>query len=158
MKKVFLLLIISVVIIGITSCSKSTNKLSNDDYVLSENQITSKNITIGSTSEEFKNAYNGCTTTVLYNNEDNIAKEIEIEKIDYSDFCYVYVPTFFIDDKAINVEEFKKKNNISSNLNDWFTSNPEYLEKHSVIYKCLIFIFQDNEVTNIQSLQKNFNE
>ena len=71
---------------------------------------------------------------------------------------HIGLHTFFIDDKAIDVNSFKKKNNIDSDLNSWFENNTEYLQKHSVVYKCLVFTFDDGIVNNIKYSEKNFNE
>ena len=158
MKKYLLCLITVVVIISIIGCSSAKLELTSEDYNLSDN-TTSKGITIGSSSDDFMNAYNGSIVDVWYADDNsNTAKEIKVNEVDYTKQSHIGLHTFFIDDKAIDVDSFKKKNNIDSDLNSWFENNTEYLQKHSVVYKCLVFTFDNGIVNNIKYSEKNFNE
>lgn len=145
---------------GVGSADRIVDLLSQTDYILSNGNTTSRNITIGSTSDDFIKAYNNCVTTVLYFDEDSeIAEEVDCEKIDYSRNCAVFLPTFFIDGKAINVEEFKEENNIDSGyLGDWLKTNKQYLKKHQVVYKCIRFAFEEGEVCDIWLFEVPYNE
>ena len=158
MKKYLLYLMAIVVIISTIGCGSTKLELTNEDYNLSDN-TTSKGITIGSSSDDFMSAYHGFIVDVWYADDNsNTAKEIKVNEVDYTKQSHIGLHTFFIDDKAIDVNSFKKKNNIDSDLNSWFENNTEYLQKHSVIYKCLIFTFNDGIVNNIKYSEKNFNE
>ena len=158
MKKYLLYLMAIVVIISTIGCGSAKLELTNEDYNLSDN-TTSKGITIGSSSDDFMNAYNGSIVDVWYADDNsNTAKEIKVNEVDYTKQSHIGLPTFFIDDKAIDVNGFKKKNNIDSDLNSWFENNTEYLQKHSVVYKCLVFTFDNGIVNNIKYSEKNFNE
>ena len=157
MKSINTILVFSIITIFLFGCSGSKTTLTIQDYTLSDDASTSKNISIGSSSSEFIKAYNGYTSNVMYNN-DGYSEREDINKIDYSDFCYVYLPTIFIDDKPYSVDEFMKNNNVDNGLDSWFAENPEYLEKHSAIYRCLVFTFENDEVIYIQSLEKSYNE
>ena len=158
MKKYILYLMAIIVIISTIGCGSTKLELTSEDYNLSDN-TTSKGITIGSSSDDFMNAYNGYIVDVWYADDNsNTAKEIKVNEVDYTKQSHIGLHTFFIDDKAINVNSFKKKNNIDSDLNSWFENNTEYLQKHSVVYKCLVFTFDDGIVNNIKYSEKNFNE
>ena len=157
MKSINTILVFSIITIFLFGCSGSKTTLTIQDYTLSDDASTSKNISIGSSSSEFIKAYNGYTSNVMYNN-DGYSEREDINKVDYSDFCYVYLPTIFIDDKPYSVDEFMKNNNVDNGLDSWFAENPEYLEKHSAIYRCLVFTFENDEVIYIQSLEKSYNE
>ena len=158
MKKYLLYLMAIVVIISTIGCGSAKFELTNEDYNLSDD-TTSKGITIGSSSDDFMNAYHGFIVDVWYADDNsNTAKEIKVNEVDYTKQSHIGLHTFFIDDKAIDVNSFKKKNNIDSDLNSWFENNTEYLQKHSVVYKCLIFTFNDGIVNNIKYSEKNFNE
>ena len=157
MKSINTILVFSIITIFLFGCSGSKTTLTIQDYTLSDDTSTSKNISIGSSSSEFIKAYNGYISNVMYNN-DGYSEREDINKIDYSDFCYVYLPTIFIDDKPYSVDEFMKNNNVDNGLDSWFAENPEYLEKHSAIYRCLVFTFENDEVIYIQSLEKSYNE
>ena len=158
MKKYLLYLMAIVVIISTIGCGSAKLELTNEDYNLSDN-TTSKGITIGSSSDDFMSAYHEFIVDVWYADDNsNTAKEIKVNEVDYTKQSHIGLHTFFIDDKAIDVNSFKKKNNIDSDLNSWFENNTEYLQKHSVVYKCLIFTFNDGIVNNIKYSEKNFNE
>ena len=158
MKKYLICLMAIVVIISTIGCGSANLELTNKDYNLSDN-TTSKGITIGSSSDDFVNAYHGSIVDVWYADDNsNTAKEIKVNEVDYTKQSHIGLHTFFIDDKAIDVDSFKKKNNIDSDLNSWFENNTEYLQKHSVVYKCLVFTFDNGIVNNIKYSEKNFNE
>ena len=158
MKKYLLYLMAIVVIISTIGCGSTKLELTNEDYNLSNN-TTSKGIAIGSSSDDFVNAYHGSIVDVWYADDNsNTAKEIRVNEVDYTKQSHIGLHTFFIDDKAIDVNSFKKKNNIDSDLNSWFENNTEYLQKHSVVYKCLVFTFDNGTVNNIKYSEKNFNE
>ena len=157
MKSIKFILTFLIITIFLFGCSGSKTTLTIQDYTLSDDTSTSKNISIGSSSSEFIKVYNGYISNVMYNN-DGYSEREDINKIDYSDFCYVYLPTIFIDDKPYSVDEFMKNNNVDNGLDSWFAENPEYLEKHSTIYRCLVFTFENDEVIYVQSLEKIYNE
>ena len=160
MKKILsFLLIFCILVFVLAGCSGTNRQITDKDYILTSDNETSRNITIGSNSNEFIDAYQGCIVTVLYTDDNgNVAEEININEIDYTKCCYVYLPTFFVDNKAIDVENFKNKNNITSDLNSWLENNTEYLQKHKVIFKCLIFTFDNGVINNIQKSEKDFNK
>ena len=156
-KKILTTLLITMMIFMI-GCGNTSHALTNEDYNLSNN-TTSKGITIGSSSDDFINAYDGFIANVWYaDDSSNTAKEIDVNKVDYTKQSHIGLPAFFIDDKAIDANDFKKMNDIDSDLNSWFENNTEYLQKHSVVYKCLVFTFDDGIVNNIKYSEKNFNE
>ena len=157
MKSIKFILTFLIITIFLFGCSGSKTTLTIQDYILLDDTSTSKNISVGSNSSEFIKAYNGYISNVMYDNA-GYSERIDINKIDYSNFCYVYLPTIFIDDKPINVDDFMKNNNVDNGLDSWFAENPKYLEKHSAIYRCLVFTFENDEVIYIQSLDKNYNE
>ena len=158
MKKYLSCLIVIIILISAIGCGSANLELSNADYELSNN-TTSKGITIGSNSDDFVSAYQGFIVNVWYaDDSSNTAKEINVNKVDYTKQSHIGLPTFFIDDKAIDVNDFKKKNNIDSDLNSWLEDNTEYLQKHSIVYKCLVFTFDNGIVNNIQYSEKNYNE
>lgn len=160
MKKILLInIIFSLFLFCFTGCSGSDPELTNDDYILSNENITSKGITIGSSSSDFIKAYDGCIVNVLYAGENNnVAKTINIKNIDYTKQSHIALPMFFIDDKPINVKDFNEKYKVNNDINSWLDDNNSFLQEHTLIYKCLIFTFEDGNITNIQLSEKNYNE
>ena len=156
LKKYFfpILFLLTIMLYG---CS-STNTLNKEDYLL-ENNKTSKNISIGSTSEEFKKAYANYTINIIYTedeiNGDNVADIIDINDVDFSKQSRIGITTYFIDGKSYTLQQFVDKLGIKTNYYDWAKDNTEYLEKHTVEGKALLFSFEDGTVTNVSSTDMN---
>ena len=91
-------------------------------------------------------------------NSSNKTQETTINKVDYSKSCRVYLSGISIDDKCISTKQFMRQNNITDGIDKWFSDNKDYLDKHTAVYKCLIFSFSDGTVSNIESYEKNYNE
>ena len=147
-----------VVIISTIGCGSVKLELTNEDYNLSDN-TTSKGITIGSSSDDFVSAYDGFEVSVIYaDSGSNVGTFMKIDKVDYSKQCTVAIQNFFVDDKSHTVDEIKNKYNIKNDINGWLQNNPDFLEKHSLIYKCLAFYFNNGIIIDIKYSEKNFNE
>ena len=158
MKKYLICLMAIVVIISTIGCGSAKLELTNEDYNLSDN-TRSKGITIGSSSDDFVSAYDGFEVSVIYaDSGSNVGTFMKIDKVDYSKQCTVAIQTFFVDDKSHTVDEIKNKYNIKNDINGWLQNNPDFLEKHSLIYKCLTFYFDNEMVVDIKYSEKNFNE
>ena len=153
------LVLIFVMVFCLCGCSSKQTTFTNNDFALSETNITSKGIMCGSTSEEFKTAYSDFVKTigVMYSDDSSI-KESTIDKIDYDKSCRVYLSAICIDDDCISTNDFIKQNKIKNGIDNWFSENTEYLDSHTVIYKCLIFTFENGNVYNIESYEKNYND
>ena len=158
MKKYLLYLMAIIVIISTIGCGSAKLELTNEDYNLSDN-TTSKGITIGSSSDDFVSAYDGFEVSVIYaDSGSNVGTFMKIDKVDYSKQCTVVIQNFFVDDKSHTVDEIKNKYNIKNDINGWLQNNPDFLEKHSLIYKCLTFYFDNGIIVDIKYSEKNFNE
>ena len=158
MKKYLICLMAIVVIISTIGCGSAKLELTNEDYNLSDN-TTSKGITIGSSSDDFVSAYDGFEVSVIYaDSGSNVGTFMKIDKVDYYKQCTVAIQNFFVDDKSHTVDEIKNKYNIKNDINGWLQNNPDFLEKHSLIYKCLTFYFDNEMVVDIKYSEKNFNE
>lgn len=158
MKKTIIILLCICFLCG---CSSKTTSLKNSDFVLSDANITTKNIKIGSSSEDFKKAYsdidNGIDVDYFGDNSNSINKN-NINKIDYSKSCSIYISAICIDGECMSTNEFIKQNKIKNGIDNWFSENKNYLNKHTVIYKCLIFTFDSGNVSNIESYEKNYKD
>ena len=158
MKKFLICLMAIVVIISTIGCGSAKLEFTNEDYNLSDN-TTSKGITIGSSSDDFVSAYDGFEISVIYaDSGSNVGTFMNIDKVDYSKQCTVAIQNFFVDNKPHTVDEIKNKYNIKNDINGWLQNNPDFLEKHSLIYKCLTFYFDNGIIVDIKYSEKNFNE
>ena len=157
MKKYLICLMAIVVIISTIGCGSAKLELTNEDYNLSNN--TSKGIAIGNSSDDFVSAYDGFEVSVIYaDSGSNVGTFMKIDKVDYSKQCTVAIQNFFVDDKSHTVDEIKNKYNIKNDINAWLQNNPDFLEKHSLTYKCLTFYFDNGIIVDIKYSEKNFNE
>lgn len=149
----------------LTGCS-SNGKLSNDDFELSEDQVTKTGMQIGTTSDEFKSVYEFYKDTVgvsYIDNEGNLddVQQLTIDDIDYTKHCLVGIYTMFVDDKPMNAQKFQKKHNIKNgheNWVKWAKDNKKYLNKHTVIYKDIIFTFENGKISDIQENDTDYNK
>ena len=158
MKKYILYLMAIIVIISTIGCGSAKLELTSEDYNLSDN-TTSKGITIGSSSDDFVSAYDGFEVSVIYaDSGSNVGTFMKIDKVDYSKQCTVAIQNFFVDDKSHTVDEIKNKYNIKNDINGWLQNNPDFLEKHSLTYKCMTFYFDNGIIVDIKYSEKNFNE
>ena len=114
MKKIIIVLLCICFLCG---CSRKDMTLEDRDFVLSDTNITTKDIMVGSTSEEFKNAYSDFVRTigVMYS-DDNSIKESTIDKIDYDKSCRVYLSAICIDDNCMSTNDFIKQNKIKNGI------------------------------------------
>ena len=156
MKKIIIVLLCIFCLCG---CSRKNMSLENNDFVLSDTNTTTKDIMVGSTSEEFKNAYSDFVKTigVMYS-DDNSINESTIDKINYNKSCRVYLSAICIDNNCMSTNDFIKQNKIKNGIDNWFSENTDYLDSHTAIYKCLIFTFENGNVYNIESYEKNYND
>lgn len=156
MKKIIIVLLCICFLCG---CSQKNISLEDGDFVLSDTNITTKNIMVGSTSEEFKIAYLDFVKIigVMYSDDSSI-KESTIDKIDYNKSCRVYLSAICIDNNCMSTNDFIKQNKIKNGIDNWFSENTDYLDDHTAIYKCLILTFENGNVCNIESYEKNYNK
>ena len=158
MKKYLSCLIAIIISISTIGCGSANLELSNADYELSNN-TTSKGIAIGSSSDDFINAYNGFKVSVIYaDNSSNTGTFMNIDKVEYSKQGIVAIQNFFVDNKAYTVDEIKSKYNIGNDMNAWIQDNSDFLEKHTLTYKCLSFYFDDGTIIDIKYSEKNYNK
>lgn len=156
-KKILTTLLITIMIFTI-GCGNISQALTDADYNLSNN-TTSKGVAIGSTSDDFVNAYDGFEVSVIYSdNSSNTGTFMNIDKVDYSKQGIVAIQNFFIDDKAYTIDEIKSKYDIGNDMNTWLQDNSDFLEKHTLTYKCLSFYFDNGTIIDIQYSEKNYNE
>lgn len=107
MKKFAVVLIMILCLCGCSATNTNKETFTNDDFVLSDTNITSKGIMVGSTGGEFQTAYSDydIAVGVMYDdNSSNKTQETTINKVDYSKSCRVYLSVISIDDKCISTK------------------------------------------------------
>lgn len=156
-KNIIYLTVIAIIII-LCGCGNA-NYLNNSDFLITDD-ITSKNITLGDSSEDFIRAYSDIENdiNVRYANGDNHLSQKKINGIDFSQTCTVNISGIDVDGTCMPVSSFIKKEKIEGGLDNWISQNNDYLNNHNVIYKVLAFSFENNVIVDIRYIEKNYNE
>lgn len=156
-KNIIYLTVIATIII-LCGCG-NTNYLNNNDFLITDD-ITSKNITLGDSSEDFIRAYSDIENdiNVRYVNGDNHLSQKKINDIDFSQTCTVNISGIDVDGTCMPVSSFIKKEKIKGGLDNWISQNNDYLNNHNVVYKVLAFSFENNVIVDIRYIEKNYNE
>ena len=80
------------------------------------------------------------------------------DQIPYDEEISTMIATLFIDAKPVDLEAFCKEQNIQSDEIHDVLSSPDFLRKHDVIYRYLVFEWSDSEIVDIYSEELNYNE
>lgn len=144
-------------ITALTACGKETPLLSAADYELNhENNTTSKGIGIGDTSEAFLSAYSDYVIETSI--ENGSYQALKTDEIPFTESIRTILPTFFIDENAVTIEQICEENEIERTELLTLLSSDEYLQNHTVIYHYMIFTWEDGMITDIHSEFLDFNE
>ena len=145
---------------ALTACGKETPLLKAADYELNhENNTTSKGIGIGDTPEAFLSAYGDYVMYVIEPSIDSgFYQALKTDEIPFTESIRTILPTFFIDDNAVTIEQVCEENEIERTELLALLSSDEYLQNHTVIYHYMIFTWEDGLITDIHSEFMDFNE
>jgi len=129
------------------------------DLIASENGQTPKGIGIGSTYQEFIDAYKDYPIDTIDDNGTWHVFKIVTNKKDEEqttpDTQYG-IGVYFIDGQATTVEELNKDTDPGEKLLE--LSSAEYLSEHTVVYEFMIIGFENNEVTSMYTDSIDFNK
>ena len=142
---------------ALTACGKETPLLRAADYELNhEDNTTSKGIGIGDTPEAYLTAYGD------YVMETSIAngpyQALQTDEIPFTESIRTILPTFFIDESAVTIEQICEENEIERTELLALLSSDEYLQNHTVMYHYMIFTWENGIITDIHSEFMDFNE
>ena len=156
MKK--LLYIAVFIALVLTGCEKKTAEVAPESLFQMENGVTDAGVKCGDGPEEFRKAYTSYTIQVAYNNLESNYLVMSIDEIPYDEEISTIIANFFINGKPISEASLCRDNKIqSSELYDLLSSS-EYLRTHEVIYRYLIFQWQNGRIADISSEELNYNE
>lgn len=140
-----------------TACGKETPLLRAADYELNhEDNTTSKGIGIGDTPEAFLNAYGGYVIETSI--ENGSYQALKTEEIPFAESIKTILPTFFIDENAVTIEQICEENEVERTGLLALLSSDEYLQNHTVMYHYMIFTWENGIITDIHSEYMDFNE
>ena len=142
---------------ALTACGKETPLLKAADYELNhEDNTTSKGIGIGDTPEAFLDAYSDYIIETSI--ENGPYQALKTDDIPFTESIRTILPTFFIDENAVTIEQICEENEIERTGLLALLSSDEYLQNHTVIYHYMIFTWENGIITDIHSEFMDFNE
>lgn len=160
MKKTFALLMLTFACpFLLCACSQEqTPLLTSADYNLvsaAESIQTERGVTIGDGPDAFLAAYGDYDILTSIGGGDYLF--LDAEDIPFDASLRTILPSFFVDDTAIEIGSFCEKNGIENNdLLTFFTSS-DYLRSHTVVYRYLVFTWEDGVITDISSESMDYN-
>ncbi len=141
----------------LTACGKETPLLRTADYELNhEDNTTSKGIGIGDTPEAYLNAYSDYVMETSI--ENGPFQALKTDEIPFTEPIRTILPTFFIDENPVTIEQICEENEIERTEILALLSSDEYLQNHTVMYHYMIFTWEDGVITDILSEYMDFNE
>lgn len=119
---------------------------------------TAAGIAPGASREDFIKAYKDYIIQVAYNDLDSNYLIMSIEDIPYEENISAMVANFFIDGKPMSEAALCRENKVEQAQLYTLLSSPEYLRKHTVVYRYLRFHWDQGELLDIESDELNYNE
>ena len=157
MNKLKILLTILLCTILLTACEEEIPLLTEADYELNqETGTTSRGIGIGSTPEDFLEAYG--SYDIETSKEYGPYESIRAKDIPFTESIRTILPTFFIDGLPATIEQICTDNGIARSELLSLLSSEEYLQNHRVVYHYMIFTWEDGFITDIHSELMDYNE
>ena len=112
----------------------------------------------GDGPEEFKAAYRDYTLQVAWNDAESNFMVMSPDQIPYDEEISTMIATLSLTPKPVDPEAFCKEQNIPFRSDPRRAQLPDFLRKHDVIYRYLVFEWSDSEIVDIYSEELNYNE
>lgn len=158
MKRIIILLTILNLTLGLlTACGESTPLLTATDYELDpDTRVTSREVTVGDNAEAFLAAYgNDKIFTSVDGGDYQVFAQDEIP---FDSAITLLLPTFFIDGAPTDLDQFCKENEIEKSELTATLSSDDFLQSHTVVYRYLLFTWENGAITDIRSEYMDYNE
>lgn len=117
--------------------------------------VTGAGIMVGSSYDEWIAAYSDYEIQ-LYDGENftpftPVAEDESAEDASPVDHNGRYmVAAFYVDEQPVSTDELCKAENVEADALADYLASPEYLEKHSVVFRYIIFTITDDAVSDIE--------
>lgn len=165
------------------ACGKENPLLTIEDYKLdTENGSTSRGVKIGDNAQAFQAAYQDymmfsaisgdasqaddapnasaedTSDNVLNTSSEAAYQFLPADEIPFDAVETIILPTFFIDGLPVDMNQFCEDNELEkANILSYLT-DASYLADHRVIYRYLIFTWEDGAITDIRSESMDYNQ
>ena len=157
-KKIIPTLFLSLMLSLLTcACGEEKPLLSATDYELdAETAQTIRGIKIGDNAEAFLAAYQDYD--ILTSVKGGDYSYLPVEEIPFADALTTILPSFFVDGSAIEIDSFCEENGIEKAALLSFLTDETYLQAHTVLYRYLVFTWEDGAITDIRSEAMDYNK
>lgn len=146
------------------ACGRETPLLTVDDYKLdAETGSTSRGVKVGDSAEAFKDAYR--EYMIFYAVSDSATENpqadyqfLPVDEIPFDTVSTMILPAFFVDGLAIDTDQFCEDNEIEKADLISYLTGEAYLTNHRVVYRYLLFTWENGVITDIRSESMDYNE
>ncbi len=157
-KLLYPVLALALILTGCENYTAETKTVPAEVFIV-EDGVTHDGIKRGDGPEDFKNAYGDYPVQVAYNDTAYSGyTEMSLKKIPFDENISTLVAGIFVDGEPFSEAELAKENEIEEADLPELLSSPEYLRAHEVEYLCLRFTWEDGAITDIDSVELNYNE
>lgn len=138
------------------ACGEETPLLTGDDYVLeADTGRTARGVGIGDGAKAFTEAYG--SFPVLSAMPEADYQFLPADQIPYDTVRTTILPTFFIDGLPVDTEQFCQDKEIDKTEFLSYIRGASYLASHKVIYRYLVFTWEEGAITDIRSESMDYN-
>lgn len=154
-KLLYLLLFFLLFIAG---CEKNPVTPAPAELFVLSGDTTAAGISVGDGPEAFKEAYEDYEILVSDSDSEIPNEAFSVRKIPYKDDIVTMIANFFINGKPMTAEQLCKKQDVSMDGLATLLSSATFLREHEVIYRYLLFYWEDGKISRIESEELNYNE
>ena len=120
--------------------------------------VTADGIQAGDGAEEFRRAYADYEILVSTSGEDIPQEAMPIGRIPYDKNIVTMIANFFIDGRPMSPQDICGEEQIEPEDLFDLLSSEEYLRGHEVLYRYLVFYWENGTIQRIASEELNYNE
>lgn len=142
----------------LTGCEKITTVPAPSSLFVLTDGATADGIQAGDGSKEFKAAYQDYEILVSLSPSEIPSQVMPIQRIPFDREITTMIANFFINGTPMTPEDICQEEGIEADQLLGLLSSDEYLRKHEVLYRYLIFYWKDGVITHIASEELNYNE
>lgn len=145
-------------LVFLTGCEKKDPVPADAELFLLKDGETASGLKAGDGSKEFIKAYQDYEVLVSRSDSEIPNEVISINRIPYQDNISTMIANFFIDDIPMSVEDICREYEIETGELLSMLSSNDFLRTHEVLYRYLLFHWEDGAITRISSEELNYNE
>lgn len=158
MRMTKLLYLLLLFLIFIAGCEKKPVTPAPAELFVLTGDTTSAGISVGDGPKAFKEAYQDYEVLVSDSDSEIPNEAIPINRITYQDDIVTMIANFFINGKPMTAEQLCKSQDVSMDALTGLLSSSTFLREHEVLYRYLLFYWENGKIRRIESEELNYNE